>query len=80
MRYCAIPHTQPMNERIEQVVGRRIRELRESQQLSKVDFCLMVGVSRPYLDRIESGNSNITIKMLAALAAGLGVQPEDLLR
>ncbi len=69
-----------MEERIEQTVGRRVRELREAQGLSKVDFCLMTDVSRPYLNRIEDGEANVTIRQLARIAAGLGVAPSDLLR
>lgn len=68
-----------MVERIEQTVGRRVRELRTQQGLSKTDFCLMVNISRPYLDRIESGDANITLKRLAELAAGLDVPPAALL-
>lgn len=49
------------------------------QGLSKTDFCLMVGLSRPYLDQIEAGTANITVRRLAELAAGLDVAPAELL-
>ena len=68
-----------MSERIEQVIGRRVQALREQQHLSKIDFCLMTDVSRPYLNRIEAGEANITVKQLARLAAALNVEPADLL-
>lgn len=68
-----------MSERIEQVIGRRVQALRERQHLSKIDFCLMTDVSRPYLNRIEAGEANITVKQLARLAAALNVEPADLL-
>ena len=68
-----------MSERIEQVIGRRVQMLREQQHLSKIEFCLMTDVSRPYLNRIESGEANITVKQLARLAAALNVEPADLL-
>ncbi len=69
-----------MDERIEQRVGRRVRELREGQGLSKSEFCLMIDLSRPYLNAIESGDANITLRQLARIAAGLAVDPEDLIR
>lgn len=68
-----------MSERIEQVIGRRVQALREQQHLSKIDFCLMTDVSRPYLNRIEAGEANITVKQLARLAAALNVEPAELL-
>lgn len=68
-----------MDERIEQTVGRRVRELREAQGLSKIEFCLMIDPSRPYLNRIEAGEANITLRQLERLAAGLGVSASDLL-
>ncbi len=68
-----------MDERIEQTVGRRVRELREAQGLSKIEFCLMIDLSRPYLNRIEAGEANITLRQLERLAAGLGVSASDLL-
>lgn len=73
-------HTLAMEERIEQIVGRRVRELREREGLSKTEFCLMVDISRPYLIRIESGRANITLHQLERLAAGLAVHPAELLR
>lgn len=53
--------------------------LREQQHLSKIEFCLMTDVSRPYLNRIEAGEANITVKQLSRLAAALNVEPVELL-
>ncbi len=69
-----------MEERIEQTVGRRVRELRQQEGLTKTEFCLMVNISRPYLNRIETGQANITLRQLDRLAAGLDVHPAELLR
>ncbi len=68
-----------MSETIEQRVGRNVRALREDQGLSKVEFCLMAGISRPYLNHIESGKANVTVKQLDRLAKSLGVLPSALL-
>jgi transcriptional regulator with XRE-family HTH domain len=37
------------------------------------------GIFRTYLSRIESGNANLTLVVLVALASSLRVQPQDLL-
>lgn len=40
----------------------------------------MIGMSRPYLDRIESGRANITVRELERLAGGLDLKPYQLLK
>lgn len=69
-----------MSEKIEQTIGRNVRSLRETQHLSKVEFCLMAGVSRPYLNKIEAGEANISVKQLDRLARSLGIDAVELLR
>lgn len=69
-----------MSEPLGQIVGRNVCSLREAQGLGKSAFCLMAGISRPYLNRVESGESNITLKELQRLADGLDVEPARLLR
>lgn len=68
-----------MNEPLGQIVGRNVAALRIKQGYNKTDFCLMVGISRPYLNYVESGESNITLNELQRLADGLAVQPTRLL-
>lgn len=69
-----------MSEKIEQTIGRNVRSLREAQRLSKVEFCLMAGLSRPYLNKIEAGEANISVKQLDRLAQSLGIDAAELLR
>ena len=69
-----------MSEKIEQTIGRNVRSLREAQHLSKVEFCLMAGLSRPYLNKIEGGEANISVKQLDRLAQSLGIDAAELLR
>lgn len=69
-----------MSEPLGQIVGQNVRLLREQQGLGKAAFCLMAGISRPYLNRIEHGDANITLKELQRLAEGLDVEPVSLLR
>lgn len=69
-----------MGEITVQKIGQRVREMREEQGLGKSEFALMVGISRPYLNRIEQGTANVTVKMLVRVASGLDVSVLDLLK
>lgn len=69
-----------MEEITVQRIGQRVREMREEQGLGKSEFALMVGISRPYLNRIEQGTANVTVKMLVRVASGLDVSVLDLLK
>lgn len=69
-----------MEETIEQRIGRRVRRLREEQNLSKTEFCLMVDLSKPYLNKIERGVANPTIKVLERIAEGFDIPVTYLIR
>lgn len=69
-----------MNEEAVQRIGDRVRRMREEQGIGKGEFALMVGISRPYLNRIENGTANVTVKMLVRVAEGLDVDAIDLLK
>ena len=63
------------------LIGKRIKEMRESKGLSQVD---VVGRMRGEIDptnisRIESGRTNPTLLTLFRLAEALDVQPKELL-
>ena len=68
-----------MNERIEQIIGANVQRLRQEHGHPRSAFCLMAGISRPYLDKVEAGEANITVRQLERLASGLGVEPVDLI-
>ncbi len=60
-------------------LGQKIRELRESQNLTQEKLGDMIGVSQDYLSRIEQGKKNPTVNLLYKIAGGLGVQVCDLI-
>ena len=68
-----------MDERAKQILGRRVEEARRDLGISKVDFCVATGISRPYLDRIEEGTANFTLKVLFKIAPALGMTVSELL-
>ena len=69
-----------MKEEAVQRIGDRVRRMREEQGIGTGEFALMVGISRPYLNRIENGTANVTVKMLVRVAEGLDVDAVDLLK
>lgn len=59
--------------------GQRLRHLRADQGISQEGLALQTGIARSYLGGIERGEKNPALDHIVRLAAGLGVQPRDLL-
>ena len=55
-------------------VGRRIAELRIAQGWTQEKMAEALDVNLPYLQRIEGGRENLTVRSLARLAHVLGVR------
>ena len=60
-------------------LGYNVRRLRTEQHLTKRTFAMMVGIGRPFLDKIESGEADPRLSLVIRLADALSVTPEDLL-
>lgn len=63
-----------------QLVGRRVREVRQAKKLSQTAVATRLGMANTNYARIEAGKQNLTLATLARLAGVLGVRPADLLR
>lgn len=50
-----------MNECSQHTLGRNICAIRKELGLSKVEFCLQLGISRVTLDLIEQGRDNVKL-------------------
>ncbi len=61
------------------VLGANVARLRKRTKINKKTFCLMVGIGRPFLDRIESGRADPRLSVLESLAEALETTPQDLL-
>ena len=61
------------------VLGANVARLRRRAKISKKTFCLMVGIGRPFLDRIENGRADPRLSVLESLAEALETTPQDLL-
>lgn len=60
-------------------LGRRVRELRERRGLSRKLLARDSNVSERYLAQLETGNGNISVRLLRRVATALGVAVGELL-
>lgn len=65
---------------ITNLVGDRIRELRNKLGISQEKFALKIDMDRTYFASVESGKRNISLKNIHKIAKGLGVTLEELFR
>jgi transcriptional regulator with XRE-family HTH domain len=61
------------------VVGSNIRKIRLRQKMSQNQLAFEAGVTREFVNKVESGNYNISIKNLDNLAQILEVDVKELL-
>ncbi len=64
---------------IYQKIGKRIRELRETLELSQQDLARLMGVSRPAISQIENGERKVSADELITLSAILNISVENLM-
>jgi transcriptional regulator with XRE-family HTH domain len=63
-----------------EVVGARVKALREAADLSLRDLAARSGVSAPMLSQVERGETSPTLTVAARIAAGLDLRLSQLLR
>lgn len=68
-----------VSEALKGTLGRNVRTRRRAQGLGKSAFCLMAGISRPTLDKIESGTADPKLSSISRMADALDVEPGELL-
>lgn len=56
-------------------VGGQLLEMREDRELSQREVAAAAGLDRSWLARAETGEANLTLDGLAALATALGTEP-----
>lgn len=63
-----------------QLLGERIRKLRNQKDWSQEEFADICHVNRSYMGRIERGELNLTLDSLEKVAKGLGTTVSALLK
>jgi len=60
-------------------IGLRTRELREQRGLSQEELAKLCNLHRTFIGRIERGETNVTMRNLYKIAAGLNVSLSEFL-
>lgn len=60
-------------------VGARIREVREAREVGQRECARLAGVDSSSMFRIEKGQQNVSVELLARIALVLGVEMDELL-
>src|SRR5690242_13247849 len=60
-------------------LGRRVRHVRALRGMSRKVLARVSGISERYIAQLESGEGNVSIKLLRRVAAAMGVRTEDLI-
>jgi len=66
------PERRPQEPLWREVLGRRLRALRQEQQETLAETAARAGISPQYLSEIERGRKEPSSEMIAALAGALG--------
>ena len=61
-------------------VGRRVAERRRAMELTQEVLAEHLEVTVKYLQRLEAGRENLSVRSMVTLANALGVAPSSLLR
>lgn len=64
----------------QQIIGGRVRAVREAKGLTQEQLSLMTGVSRMSIWRLENDSENVSVACLDKLLDGLGCTIIELLR
>lgn len=67
-----------MNTKVLENLGKHIKSLRLSNNLTQEQLAEKVGVHPTYIGKIESGKNNISTKMLFKISRALKVKLPDL--
>src|SRR6266536_3283404 len=73
------PGPRPQEPLWREVLGRRLRALRQEQQETLSETAARAGISPQYLSEIERGRKEPSSEMIAAVSGALGVALDDLL-
>jgi len=65
-------------EKVQAVLGRRIKELRSSKNYSQSHLAELTGLNRAHISAIENGHQNISLDSLIKLALCLDVRLSEL--
>ena len=69
-----------MSNRLQNRIGKRIRDIRISKGVSQSQLALLTSMTKSYMSEIEAGKKNLTLRTLQKIATSLGITLEDIFR
>ena len=66
------------NKNVLKRLGRKIKQLREKENISQTQLAFECGISQVQVSRIETGEINTTIGTLSLIAKVLGISLKDI--
>lgn len=66
-----------MSNTVLELFGRRLRQFRTQQNLTQESLAKKIGLHPNYISDLENGRRNISLRLVAKLASGLGVNIKD---
>jgi len=63
---------------INEKLGKRVREIRKAKKMSQEELAYQAEIDYSYLNEIEAGKRNPSVKSIAAIAKALRVSIKDL--
>lgn len=70
---------EPVARKCAPILAENVKRLRTKARINKKTFALMVGIGRPFLNKIENGEANPRLSILEKMADALETTPEYLL-
>lgn len=61
------------------IFAANVQRLRKQAKINKKRFALMVGIGRPFLNKIEDGTANPRLDVVVRIADALDTTPQELL-
>lgn len=61
------------------ILAANVKRLRIKEGINKKTFALMIGIGRPFLNKIENGVADARLSVIVKMADALGTTPQELL-
>lgn len=67
-------------ERLDKIVGKVLREIRQEKGLTATRVAKDSGLSRRFLEYVETGTKSLSVRTLFRLCEALGVRPSKMIQ
>lgn len=82
MAYCVAVRNSRQRKVVKELRRRlaaNLRDLRQRQSMTQEELAERTGLASRHIQKLEAGEVNATLKTVALIAEGLGIEPDELL-